>query len=112
MELIEAYTKAINTGDVGGLRSVFHEKAQIVGRFEGKLEWVGLDAFIQTAVETAPTEDLPPQPYDIHGIEISGDTAIARVAILWGTLNFFDTLSLVRDEGRWRIVTRLFTFLG
>ena len=112
MDLIETYVRGMNEGNAAALRKAFHPDAQIIGRFEGKLEWDGLDAFVRACEEAAQPVATPAVRFEIHGLDISGDTAVARVATLWSGLNFFDTLSLVNDEGRWRIVARVFTYLG
>ena len=112
MDVIETYVQGMNEGNAAALRGVFHADAQIIGRFEGALEWDGLEAFIRACEDGASHGGQPASRYEIHGVDISGDTAVARVATVWGGLNFFDTLSLVHDGGRWQIVARVFTYLG
>ena len=112
LDVVETYAAAMNVGDADALRQAFHPEAQIIGRFEGKMEWDGLDSFVAACVDGAGPEGDPTPPHEIHGVEVAGDTAVVRVAVIWGGLNFFDTLSLVRTDRRWQIVTRVFTYLG
>lgn len=111
-DVVATYTQAMHEGDGRALATVFHPNAQIVGRFDGVLEWDGLEAFIAACEGAAGTSRDKLPPYEIHSLDVSGDTAVVRVAIVWGGLDFFDTLSLVRHEGRWLIATRMFTHLG
>jgi len=53
-----------------------------------------------------------PARLDILSIEISGETAVARVRDDYLGLTFHDSLSLLLADGRWRIYNKLFNVEG
>lgn len=112
MDAVDAYATGLAFGDEEAIRLAFHPNAQFIGRFEGELEWEGLDAFILACREGALEPGETPPSYEMHSVEVAGDTAMVKLATVWGGLNFFDTLNLVRHEDRWQIVTRIFAHLG
>ena len=112
MEAVEAYASGLSFGDEKAIRAAFHPKAQFIGRFEGELEWEGLEAFILACRDGALNDGEPAPAYEIHAIEVAGDTAMVKLATTWAGIGFYDTLNLIRHEDRWQIVTRVFAHLG
>ncbi|MDH3302914.1 MAG: nuclear transport factor 2 family protein [Acidimicrobiia bacterium] len=62
--------------------------------------------------QPSPHEQGEPARLDILSIEISGETAVARVRDDYLGLTFLDSLSLLLSEGRWRIYNKLFNVEG
>ncbi len=110
--VVADYVTGMARGDGALLRGAFHTKAASIGHFDGGLEWASVEEFIATCEIEAIDADAPVPPYEIESIAIAGDTAIVRVHDVWAGLNFRDTLSLLKQEGRWQIVSKVFLHLS
>lgn len=106
-EVVRTYVEGMCQNDADKLRTAMHEKACSIGHFDGGLEWDGRDAFI--AYIAANTQRPDPSPWHaINQISIVGDVATAQVEdILYG-MHYDDTLTLLRHDGRWQIVAKVF----
>jgi hypothetical protein len=101
------YLDGMTYADEARLRRAFHPKAHIVGHFRGRFEFDSLDAFIAAC----KAESLPPgTPYRsaVASIEVTGDIAVMRLTDDYVGLSFTDYLSLVKHDGRWQIVNKVF----
>jgi len=104
---VAQYVLAAATADEAGLRSVFHPSASIVGNYQGAVEWLSLDAYVQE-VRGA---NLPPNPnpeWTLTAITILADTAVAEIDDQFGSMRFSNFLSLLRIDGEWKIVAKLY----
>ncbi|MBB3592873.1 hypothetical protein FHX08_003217 [Rhizobium sp. BK529] len=90
------------------LKKAFHPKSSIIGHYQNAVEWLSRDEFIAAIIEEGAA---PPgtQPYmDIGSIDISGDAATVKVTDEFAGMRFTDYLSLLKIEGRWTIVSKLY----
>jgi hypothetical protein len=94
------------TGDEAKLASAFNPRACIVGTWEGKLYWQTREQYIAECVEGASHAG----EYDLRitGMQFEGDTALVVVRNQFGGTYFSDDLSLVNDDGAWRIVHKTY----
>jgi hypothetical protein len=106
-ETIRLYIEGMTLGDEAKLRRAFHPRAQLLGHFDGGLEWDTLDGQIAVFRENAAPEGTEPV-WQVDAIRITGDTGVAHVTDEWCGMRFRDTLALLHHEGRWVIVTKLF----
>jgi hypothetical protein len=98
-------------GDAEALRAAFHPRAASIGHFDGALEWQSVEEFAEACAAEAIPAGAPVPLYAIEAISIAGDTAQVRGVNVWAGLDFRDSLTLLCDEGRWRIVTKVFLHL-
>lgn len=100
------YYKAMINSDVVALKDVFHPGASVVGNLDGVLEFSNLDEFIASTSDAKVGEK--PFNYCVKGLVLVGDTAVITIGgYSYGTW-FTDHLSVVKIEGRWRIVCKTF----
>lgn len=64
----------------------------------------GLHPAVDEAVETP---DAAPW-YAINAMSVVGDVATVQVEDIWLGANYDDTLTLLKHEGRWQIVAKVF----
>jgi hypothetical protein len=65
--------------------------------------------FPVVAKRVSPASRNEPRRDVVESIEFAGDnTAFARVRCSIGTKDFIDFLTLVRTDGTWRIMTKIF----
>ena len=110
--VLSDYLDGLYCSDTARLRRVFHPRAHYVCATEGSLTY-------RTMAEYFPIVDERPSPVSrgeqradrIVSIEFAGPvTAFARVRCAIGPKEFTDLLTLVRLDGRWQIISKVFHF--
>jgi hypothetical protein len=111
-EVLTTYFDGLYFSDTERLARVFHPHALYASATEGSLTHL-------TMAEYFPIVDARPSPASrneerrdrITSVELAGPvTATARVECAIGPRHFTDLLCLVKLEGRWRIVSKVFHF--
>jgi hypothetical protein len=111
-EVLSTYFDGLYHSDTQRLRRVFHPRAHYVCATEGTLTYRTMDEYF-------PVVDRRPSPQSrgearadrIVSIEFAGPvTAFARVNCAIGPKHFTDLLTLVRLDGRWQIISKVFHF--
>lgn len=106
IRVAENYLEAGRKGDTALMRKVFHDDATIFGHFEGeflggpiKLLYNWLDKY-----RAAPDIDGA-----ILSVYVEGTTANVKVqADNWCGYNFTDSLNLIKVNGNWLIINKIF----
>lgn len=104
---VAQYVLAVATADEAALRSVFHPSASVVGNYHGAVEWLSLDAYVQEVRGANLPPNLSPE-WTLTAITILADTAVAEIEDQFGSMNFTNFLSLLRIDGDWKIVAKLY----
>ena len=106
---VQCYFEGLYHSDIGKLKLAFHSKAQVIGYFQGSLLFNSIDEFMDFVKATpAPAENGEPYDMEIVSMDITGDAAVVKVADLYLGLRFTDYLSLLKIDGEWRIINKLF----
>ena len=96
------------TGDVERLRNAFHPCCRLQFVKGGEyIQWSGND-YVKWR-EPGKTSDYEAQ---VLGIDQAGTAAMAKVELDYGTHRFVDYLSLLKVDGRWWIVNKVFYRAG
>lgn len=108
-QLLGLYFDASFERDGDKMSRAFRPEAHIYGLFEGgELTDTPRDSFVGR-VAAAPETAAADRDDKIHLIEFSGpDTALAKVSLRVGPTRFTDLLTLARQDGEWKIVSKLF----
>lgn len=105
--VVHLYVDGMAFANEAALRKAFHPNASIVGNYEDSVEWLTRDAFISAIVEggAAPPDS---QPFmDVEMIEITGDAASVKVVDEFAGSRHTDYLTLLKVEGRWLIINKV-----
>ena len=111
-ELLQTYFDGLHHSDTQALRHVFHPSALYACATDGELLTLGMAAYF-------PIVDKRPSPASrgeertdrIVSIEFAGPvTALARVECRIAPKRFTDLLTLVRLDGRWQIIAKVFHY--
>jgi 4-oxalocrotonate tautomerase len=111
-DVLATYFDGLYHSDPKRLARVFHPRAHYVCATEGALTY-------RTMEEYFPMVDARPSPASrgearadgIVSIEFAGPvTAFARVNCAIGPKYFTDLLTLIRLDGRWQIISKVFHF--
>jgi hypothetical protein len=104
------YFKGLYMGDTALLRTAFHPGAALFAERGGQPYHKGLDAYLDGVAQRASPASLG-EPYrmQVLAIDVTHDIAMARVHVPALGFDYVNYLSLVRREGRWVIVNKVFT---
>lgn len=104
---LEAYLRGHATGSQEAFREAFHPDARVWGMRGGALIQMTAEEYIGRA-SGSPAADEAQRRRWIESVDVSGDTAIAKIVLDYPTVRFVDYMTLARIEGRWVIVHKMF----
>jgi hypothetical protein len=112
VQVLSDYFDGLYHSDAEMLSRVFHPEARYVCATEEPLMHLGMDEYLpMVARRPSPASRGEARRDRIAGIEFAGPaTAFARVNCAIGPKYFTDFLTLVRVDGRWRIIAKVFHF--
>jgi Putative lumazine-binding len=113
-QTIQTYFDCMYESSADKTRAAFHPNARITGYLEDGLHEMTVDDFADFVAgqQPSPSEQGAPARLDIESVEISGQTAVARVRDDYLGMTFLDTLSLLSVDGTWQIYNKLFHVEG
>jgi len=111
-ELLGRYFDGLYRSDAGLLGAVFHPTAVYATATEGTLTRLSMSEYLPiVAARRSPASRGEDRTDVIESIDLVGPvTALARVRCSIGSKRFTDLLSLVKVEGRWQIIAKVFHF--
>ena len=106
--LLNDYFDGLFEGDVEKLRSIFQDDAWLKGNNYRKTlnEW--LEAVANRPI---PRDEGMEYNFNIQSLEIIGDQAMAKVDAPLLAAHFIDFLGLLKEDGQWKIVNKMFTII-
>jgi hypothetical protein len=107
------YFDALYYCDTEKLQKVFHPKAIYATADETPLLYRTLAEYVLVvAARQSPASRGEARRDSIDAIELAGEnTALARVRCSIGSRDFVDFLTLVRTDGVWRIIAKVFQII-
>ncbi|MES2935447.1 MAG: nuclear transport factor 2 family protein [Pseudomonadota bacterium] len=108
--VLKNYFDGIFNGDTALLRTTFHPHAALYGEIKGAQYYKTLDHYLDAVDQRkSPRELNETYLMETVSIDVLGDVASAKVHCVMLGFNYVDFLSLIRIEGKWVIVNKLFT---
>lgn len=109
-DVLETYFDGLYHADTDRLAIAFHPKAIYATADETPLLYRTMDEYFPVvAKRVSPASRDEPRRDVIDSIEFAGkNTAFARVRCSIGNKDFVDFLTLVRTDGAWRIMAKIF----
>ena len=107
-ELLQAYFDTGYAADGTGMAKVFHDGSHLYGRGDdGELIFWDKDTFVNIIENKEPEYA---RNDEIISIDFTGEsTAVARVKVRVGDKIYTDILSLMKLDGKWGIIAKVFT---
>jgi hypothetical protein len=111
--VVRDYFDALYFCDVEKLQRVFHPQAIYATADETPFLHRTMAEYVPiVAARQSPASRNEPRRDHIDAIELAGEnTAFARVRCSIGSRDFVDFLLLVRVEGRWQIISKVFQII-
>ncbi len=112
-EVLQDYFDALYFCDIDKLQSVFHPRAIYATADEAPLLYRTMDDYVPVvAARQSPASRNEIRHDHVDAIDLAGEnTAVARVRCSIGQRDFVDFLTLVRTDGRWRIIAKVFQII-
>lgn len=104
---LEAYLRGHATGSADEFRPAFHPDAQLWGMRNGALIRMTAEEYIGRA-SGSPASDEAQRRRWIESLDVTGDTAVAKIILDYPSVRFTDYMALSRIDGRWVIVNKMF----
>lgn len=110
--LLQDYFDGLYFSDVQRLGRVFHASAMYACASSGELQLLDMARYLpMVARRPAPAALGQPRADEIVSIEMAGPvTALARVHCTIAPKRFTDLLTLVRLDGRWQVLAKVFHY--
>lgn len=106
--VVHLYVDGMAFANEGALRKAFHPNASIVGNSEGgAVEWLTRDAFIATVATQGPAPPETQPLMEVEMIHITDDAASVKVVDEFAGARYSDYLSLLKIDGRWLIINKV-----
>jgi len=108
--VLETYFDGLYHADIERLGIAFHPKAIYATADETPLLYRTMDEYFPVVAKRVSPASRDESRRDvIESIEFAGEnTAFARVRCSIGTKDFIDFLTLVRTDGAWQIMAKIF----
>lgn len=104
---VELYLQGHATGDGALWRRAFHPEAKLFWVKDGQLAQRTAEEFAASA-SGRPAADEARRARKISSLDIAGDAAMVKVELRYPEVTFIDYLSLLKLDGQWRIVHKIF----
>jgi hypothetical protein len=107
------YFDALHFCDIDKLQQVFHPRAIYATADETPLLYRTMEDYVAVvAARQSPASRGEQRRDHIDAIALAGaNTAFARVRCAIGSRDFVDLLTLIRTEGRWQIIAKVFQII-
>jgi hypothetical protein len=104
---LENYIKGHATGDGEYMRKAFHTEGNLIFIRDGKVTTRSFADYI-SGFTGKPSPDEDKRKRYISSVEASGNAAVAKVILSYPTANITDYMSLLKINGEWKIVNKIF----
>jgi len=113
-DTIQLYFDGMYESSAEKTHRAFHPNAKITGYLEDGLQQMTVGEFASVVAGQQPSAKAKNERarLEILSLETAGNTAVARVRDDYLGLTFLDTLSFLKDDGKWRIYNKLFHVEG
>jgi hypothetical protein len=104
---IENYIKALETENLDYARAAFHKDARMIGVNARGYYSNPISEFMKN-MDGKPEDDEPLRVRSIEMIDITPTSGVVRLELVYPGIIFIDHMSLVKIDGEWKIVQKLF----
>ena len=109
--LLEEYFLALHASDVARLGNVFHPEAVYACPRDDALTYINMPEYFAIVAKRPSPASSVPIDGQVHAIEFAGpEVAFARVSCTLYPKRFTDFLTVIRVDGKWRILTKVFHY--
>lgn len=104
---LENYIKGHATGDGQYMRKAFHTEGNLIFIRDGQFMTRSFADYV-AGFTGKPAADEDKRKRSIESIDVSGNAAVAKIILDYPSVRFVDYMSLLKIDGEWKIVTKIF----
>jgi hypothetical protein len=104
---LENYIQAHATGNGDFIRKAFFKDARIMAFRDGKLLNLSTEEFA-ARFDGKPAADEAQRKRRIESVDLTGNAGVARIVLDYPTVVLTDYMSLLKIDGEWKIVNKVF----
>ncbi|HJR51436.1 MAG TPA: nuclear transport factor 2 family protein [Gemmatimonadales bacterium] len=109
-QTVQYYFDGGKTRDTLTLRKAFHPDARMLFARDGKLVVVPIGEYItRVGSESLKPGEVDSTERKVVSVDVVGDAAVAKLQLKRANALLTDYMSLLRVDGRWLIVNKIFT---
>lgn len=110
---LQAYFDGFHEGDVDRLEQIFAPDAHLYSAASGALQDDPMEVvYARVRARRSPAAERQKRQDRIITIDLAGpEMALAKVQLAIGPKLFTDHLSLLKLDGRWRIISKTYTYV-
>ena len=106
LETVGKYTEACNAGKSDIMKPAFTDNALMYGYLNGEYYHGSIEALYGAVDAFGPSPEALAR---VDVLNIEGTAAVARVTLEnWHGLSFTDFHSLIKEDGQWKILAKVF----
>ncbi|WP_338868641.1 2-hydroxymuconate tautomerase family protein [Myxococcus stipitatus] len=107
---VATYLDGLYFADTERLARVFHPRARYFSTAEGSLKELDMPTYFEVVRGRVPAAASQQPRYDrLINVDLAGPhTAMVKLECALAPRHFTDYLSLVKDQGQWRIISKVF----
>lgn len=109
--VVNNYFHAYLNADSEAILNSFDRDTRLLTTDNGKLEKTEMSEWIENLNQRRENGDIRTATTQITGIDIVGDMAFVKTFLQFEKFTFFDYLSLLKIDGSWKIVGKVYTVL-
>ena len=108
--LVTQYFDGLYEGDTAILSRIFHERSRLHVILDGKLVEIEFAPYMDLVRNRPSPQALGAERRDqiVTISQTTSDTAFVVVSLLLAGKSYTDHLSLLKDEGRWQIISKVY----
>jgi Putative lumazine-binding len=104
---LQNYIRAQETGNADFIRQAFTQDAKVMGYMAGKFISWGVEEYTgRFTGKPADDEALRKRSFEV--LDATEDAAVAKVVLDYPAVTFTDYMSLLKIDGKWKIVSKSF----
>ncbi|MFI5361080.1 MAG: nuclear transport factor 2 family protein [Elusimicrobiota bacterium] len=106
--VVKEYFHGYLGADADEVGHAFHQDARLLAAEEGKLDRTDIPDWLISLRARRERGDIREASTQIAGIDRAGDAAVVKAVLRFPKFQFTDYLSLLKLDGRWRIVNKIY----
>lgn len=104
---LDNYIQGHATGNGDFMRKAFHTEAKVMAFRDGKMMNMTSEEFA-SRFTGKPAPDEAQRKRRIESVEITGNAGVGKIVLEYPTVTFTDYMSLLKVDGEWKIVNKVF----
>lgn len=109
-QVIADYFQGYQNADTTLIKNAFHNQTRLLSVDEGKLDVTEMQDWLKGLEERRARGDIRKGKLEIASIDVTQETASVKLNISFEKFSFTDYLSLLRIEGKWIIVGKIYHY--